>query len=162
MSRVSRGKDFLLIGFFLIVPAASFDDPSSSLTLRLEAPAEVRPGKTVSLKLKVKNGADRPVSFLLSGRPAHDFVITREDGREAWRWLHGKTVRPILAQKTLRPGEEWEIAAEWDQRDNLGIAVSPGVYRLRGVLNTGPPRKLETEMKRLFILPPGPLADPLS
>lgn len=157
-----QGKWFLLIGFFLIVPAVSFDDPSSlPLILRLEVPAEVRPGKTVPLMLRVRNDGDLSVSFLLSGYPAHDFVIVQADGREVWRWLHGQTVRPILVQKLLHPGEGWEIVAEWDQRDNLGIAVPPGVYRVRGVLNTGPPGKLETEMEQLVVLPPGPTVDPI-
>lgn len=64
-----------------------------------------------------------------------------------------QAIQPILELKTLKPGEELEFGAEWDQLDNDGDPIPGGTYFVRGVLNTEPPQKLETEPKRLIISP---------
>ena len=54
------------------------------------------------------------------------------------RWmakLEAKLWNPV----TLEPGEELEFVGEWEQVDNRGEPVPPGVYLVRGGLNLGPP-----------------------
>lgn len=123
------------------------------VVLELEAPAEVRVGETVPLKLLVTNASDRTVDLGLSGRPAYDFVVTLPDGTEVWRWLHEQAILEILAIVPLKPAEQREFSAEWTQRDNAGAAVPPGTYWIQSVLHTDWPQKLETEPKPLTIAP---------
>jgi hypothetical protein len=105
------------------------------------------------LKLKVKNVSQRPVEQALGGRPCYDFIVSKPDGTEVWRWSRGQVVQDILELKTLQAGEELEFAGEWKQRDNDGNAVPAGKYLVRGVLNADPPEKLETKPKPLTITP---------
>ena len=126
---------------------------SRELAVWLEMPADVPAGDTVSIKLKVRNTADHPVDLPLGGRPAHDIVVTRPDGTEVWRWLHGQIVEDILELRPLQPGEELTFAAEWEQVDSDGNRVPPGTYVVRGILNAEPGQELETEPKTLIITP---------
>jgi hypothetical protein len=124
---------------------------SSPLSLEVESP--VKAGETVALTLKWKNVEERPVSLTLGGKPAYDFIVTRPDGAEVWRWTHGQVRQDILESRTIEPGREVVFKAEWPQRDNEGRFVPPGAYSVRGILNTEPPEKLETPPKPLTITP---------
>lgn len=131
--------------------------PLQFLALWLGVPAEVQVGEIVPLKLKVKNTGECIFKLFLDGRPAHDFVVTKLDGTEVWRWLHGHPIRPAIVEKTLQPGEELEFAAGWDQRDNDGNPIPAGTYFVQGVLavlpsGQAPPQQLKTEWEQLIIL----------
>jgi hypothetical protein len=126
----------------------------SSLTLELEIPAEFQVGQPVPLKLKLRNTSQQPVELILGGRPPYDFVVTKQDGIEIWRWSHGQAIQAILEVRTLNPGEELEFTTEWQQLDNAGAPIRPDTYFVRGVLNSDPPQKLETEPKQLIITSP--------
>lgn len=147
-----------LLGMVLIAGCTPKEKELGSPTLWLEVPPKVRVGETVPLKLKLKNTTDRPVTLFLSGRPAYDFFVTKPDGTEVWRWLHGQFIQAVLERKILQPGEELEFAADWNQQDNEGRPTSPGTYWVQGVLtvmpNAMPPeQELKTKRKRLIILP---------
>jgi hypothetical protein len=124
---------------------------ASALTAQLELPTEVQVGKPVSLTFKLRNTRSHPVELILGGRPPYDFVITKEDGTEIWRWSQGQVIQFILEIKTLLPGEELEFATEWQQVTNAGAPVPPGTYWVWGIINLDPPEKLETEPTPLII-----------
>lgn len=124
---------------------------SSPLSLEVKSP--VKAGETVALTLKWKNVEDRPVSLTLGGNPAYDFIVTRPDGTEVWRWSHGQVSQDILESRTIEPGREVVFEAEWPQQDNEDKPVPPGAYSVHGILNTEPPEKLETPPKPLTISP---------
>jgi hypothetical protein len=121
--------------------------------LSLEVRSSVKAGETVALTLRWKNIDDHPVCLTLGGNPAYDFVVTRPDGAEVWRWSHGQVRQEILESRTLEPGGEVVFRAEWLQRDNEDNVVPPGAYSVRGILHTEPPEKLETAPKPLTITP---------
>ncbi len=123
------------------------------LALELQVPSDVPLGVTVPLKLILKNTGDQRMEVALGGRPAYDFAITRPDGTEIWRWMHGQAVQQILALIALSPGQELEFTAEWPQRDNAGTPVAAGAYEVRGVLNLEPPGRLATQAALLQIAP---------
>lgn len=132
--------------------------PLQYLTLWLEVTSEVQAGETVPLKLKVKNTGKCTFKLSLGGRPAYDFIVTKLDGTEVWRWLHGLPIRLAIEERFLQSGEELEFAADWNQQDNDGNPVPPGTYFVQGVLRVlpegkGPSQQLKTEQKRLIILP---------
>ncbi|MGH7573559.1 MAG: BsuPI-related putative proteinase inhibitor [Longimicrobiales bacterium] len=110
-----------------------------SLALTLEAPAQVRSGESVPLRLVLENRGDEPAEVELGGDPiAFDFVITADDGAEVWSRLEGVAVSDILQSRTLAPGETIEFTDSWEQRGNDGRRVSPGTYSVRGVLPVVP------------------------
>ena len=58
----------------------------------------------------------------------------------------------LLGNETLGPGEYLEFVGEWEQIDNRGEPVPPGVYSVRGMLNLDLPEKLVTEARELEVL----------
>jgi Intracellular proteinase inhibitor len=119
--------------------------------LSLEAPDEVATGQTVNLKLIWRNMTDRPVDLTLAGRPAYDFVVTSQEGKEIWRWLAGQAVQDLIEIKTVDPGQKLEFILEWQPVDQAGAALPPGNYRVHGVLNLEPPTMIKTKPKPLII-----------
>ena len=96
-------------------------------------------GETVRMKLTLRNVSDGTVNLVLGGRPPYDFEVSTPDGEQVWNWKCGKIINLPLDGKTLEPGEELEFVGEWEQVDNRGEPVPPGVYLMRGGLNWGPP-----------------------
>ncbi len=89
------------------------------------------------MTLTVENTAEETVALGLTGRPiAFDLTVTTADGAEVWSRLHGRTIPMILQMALLEPGQQLEFSDTWDQRDNRGRPVDPGVYQVRGVLPT--------------------------
>jgi hypothetical protein len=125
-----------------------------ALTMKLELPATVQSGQSVQLKFIMTNTSTQPVEVYLGGRPAHDFVVSAQDGSEVWRWSHDQTVQAILEITTLAPGEQREFTAEWPLVDNAGTAVPAGTYLVQGILNGDPPERWETERQQLTIVVP--------
>ena len=111
-------------------------------------------GETVEMKLTLRNAGDEPVSFYLGGSPAYDFVVSTTDGELVWHWMCAKFALASLGNETLEPGEELEFIGEWEQIDNRGEPVPPGVYSVRAVLNLDPPEKLVTEARELEVQMP--------
>ena len=62
--------------------------------------------------------------------------------------------RASLNIETLEPREELEFIGGWEQIDNRGEPVPPGVYSVRAVLNLDPPEKLVTEAHELEVQMP--------
>jgi hypothetical protein len=119
--------------------------------LTLEAPDEVEAGRTVNLKLIWRNLTDKPVELTLGGRPAYDFVVTTNEGKQVWRWLEGEMVQQILEIKTVDPGQKLEFTLEWQPVDQAGAALPPGRYLVQGILNLEPPAVIKTKPKPLTI-----------
>ena len=119
--------------------------------LTLEAPDEVEEGQTVNLKLIWRNLTDKAVELTLGGRPAYDFVVTTNEGKQIWRWLEGEMVQQILEIKTVDPGQKLEFTLEWQPVDQAGAALPPGRYLVQGILNLEPPAVMKTKPKPLTI-----------
>ena len=120
----------------------------------LEVVSQASYGETVPMKLRLRNVSDGSVSFFLGGRPPFDFVVSTVDGEQVWYWKCAKITLLPLDRKTLEPGEDMEFVGEWEQVDNRGEPVSPGVYLVRGVLSLDSPEKLVTEAHELQVQMP--------
>ena len=128
----------------------------------LEVVSQATYGETVQMKLTLRNVSDGSVSFFLGGRPPFDFVVSTADGEQVWHWKCAKITLLPLDSKTLEPGEELEFVGEWEQVDNLGEPVYPGVYFVRGVLSLDSPEKLVTEAHELQVQMPTTADSPSS
>ena len=120
----------------------------------LEVVSQAPYGETVEMKLTLWNAGDEPVSFFLGGWPAYDFVVSTPDGEQVWHWMCAKFTLASLNIETLEPREDLEFIGGWEQIDNRGEPVPPGVYSVRAVLNLDPPEKLVTEAHELEVQMP--------
>ena len=118
----------------------------------LEVVSQAPYGEPVQMKLALRNVSDGPVSFYLGGWPAYDFVVSTADEELVWHWMCAKFTLASLNIETLEPGEELEFISEWDQVDNRGEPVPPGVYLVGAVLNLDQSEKLVTETHKLEVL----------
>jgi hypothetical protein len=153
-------KGILISSLVLLVALAAtgcdWFKPEAPSPIKLElfvesAESGVERGDTVSLELRVwKFSVDE---LRLRSRPAHDFVITTEDGQEIWRWSHGRTIEDktyVLTQQGAL------LTGEWDQRDNQGLLVLPGTYWVKGILNLVQ-QQFVSKPARLIVQPGSPL-----
>ena len=124
----------------------------AAISYSLEAPFQVAYGKTVHIKLTLRNISDEPAQFYMGGIPAHDFVVATADGENIWRWQCGQIILQPLVRKTLEPGEELELVGQWEQVDNKAEPVPAGTYLIKGILYMGPPEKLVTPSHELQVL----------
>ena len=108
-----------------------------TLEVSMEVPTQATYGKTVPLKLTLRNVGDKSVAFLQGGKPYHDFVITTSDGKAVWYWGCAQYRFDVLGIGNLEPGEEKAFVEEWQQVNVSGEPVSPGIYLVHGVLETG-------------------------
>jgi len=122
-----------------------------ALSARVEAMGPV--GRTIRLKLWIKNESERRLTLMLGGRPAYNFLVKRPDGALVWEWQRGKIIQQILERRSLEPGEELTFEVTWRLVDARGRRVPPGEYVVQGVLNLEPPEKLLTDPLPLRIPP---------
>mgnify|MGYP001822729006 CR=1 FL=1 len=140
------------------VPAHSHPEAAAmdSVTATLRAPETTASGVPVALTLVVENTGSEPAVLYVTGRPpAVDVRVEDAEGRLVWRRLEGETVSMVLQVLRLAPGERREFDVEWDQRDEHGRPVPPGLYRVRGALLTEGGGSLTTDPEVLRIEPRG-------
>ena len=124
----------------------------AAISYSLEVPSQVAYGKTVQMKLTLRNIGDEPTQFYMGGIPAHDFVVATADGENIWRWQCGQIILQPLVGKTLEPGEELELVGQWEQVDHRGEPVPAGTYLIRGALMMELPENLVTPPHELKVL----------
>jgi hypothetical protein len=120
---------------------------TQNFTYWLEMPSEVPAGTKVTMLFKVKNTSNQVQTFS-HGSGGLKVVVTRQDGTKVYNspnYLHFSD----LYIRKLEPGEEYVITwNEWEQTDNNGTNVPPGIYIVQ-------PRYLESELptRQLTIVP---------
>ena len=108
-----------------------------TIKVSIEIPTKVTYGESVPLRLTLQNVGDERAAYVIGGKPYHDFVITTPDGDGVWNWNCAKVGPDVLYGSYLKPGEEREYVGEWQQVNIRGEPVSPGIYLVHGVLETG-------------------------
>ena len=74
------------------------------------------------ITLRVRNPGDHAIDVYMRGRsPTFDVIISREDGTKVWHLLQNEIIPAIALVRTLAPAEQFEVSAEWDGHDSLGI-----------------------------------------
>jgi len=160
-------KVLLLISFVVFTAGCMKNANPGGLLLWLEIPSHVSIGETVPLILKLKNISSHPI-VLGHASPAYNFIVTRSDGTEVWRWATGTL--DLVLSTTVNAGEEVEFTAEWDQRELRwddqggpikGNPVPPGTYWVQGIFHgnilekvyQGGTEYLKSKPKQLVIMP---------
>lgn len=84
-------------------------------------------GETVKFVYAVRNRSDAPITYQFTSSKLYDLWVKIGD-TEVYRWSKGKMFLTVMTTLKLDPSETREFKAEWDQKDNSGKDVGPGVY----------------------------------
>lgn len=114
--------------------------------------AQVQVGGTVRLEIEARNRGNHPIELTLRGRPAYDFVITKRNGTEVWRWSRGQISQDVSKVVKLYQRDQLSLKATWDQISNDGDPVPSDAYWVRGILHLES-QTIETQSVRLLIQP---------
>jgi hypothetical protein len=87
------------------------------------------------LTLGIRNTGAQPLTLYLRGRTiAFDFLVLDRSGNVVWQRLHDQVVPAVVQVVTLGPGERREFRDTFRLKTNDGRPVSPGNYRIIGLL----------------------------
>lgn len=84
-------------------------------------------GQPVEFVYAIRNRGSQPVTYTFSSAKQFDVWVKLGD-KEIFRHSKGRVYATAITRLTLRPGETKTFAARWDQRDEKGNQVGPGVY----------------------------------
>lgn len=112
--------------------------PPPGLALALEVGSPQGPEGSIPLTFVLHNPGDHAVTIHPGGGcpgiSSFDLTVER-DGKEVWsRFRNVEAVCGALLQLTLEPDQQETFGDTWDRRDNDGQSVSPGTYKVTGVL----------------------------
>jgi hypothetical protein len=117
--------------------------PVTAENPRLVVSAESAPGG-LKLEMLVVNVSDKLLPFKYNSSQNYDFVITDPaTGQEVWRWSRGTVFAQVVRSDSIRGSSKWTYSEVWNRRDNDKNPVSPGRYRLVGILSSQPPIQSE-------------------
>ena len=107
--------------------------PNANLPVVLKSDkATYRRGETLSFTITLRNASDQTQTLSFNSGQNFD-LIARRAGADAnvapvWRWATGKAFTFEIRDVSLRPGEEREFTATWDQSVGDVQAVPRGSY----------------------------------
>ncbi len=87
-----------------------------------------RQGERVVLLLVLTNRGTAARQVQCGSARTHDASVSTQDGRELWRWSHGRLFAQRLTEIRLEAGKSREFRIDWDQTTSDGDAVQPGEY----------------------------------
>jgi hypothetical protein len=74
----------------------------------------VRDGGRVTLRLRVANGSDAPVTLDFPSGQRYDFTAIAPSGETLWSWSADKAFPQAFGSITLQPGAALEYEAQWE------------------------------------------------
>jgi hypothetical protein len=109
------------------------------LSARLEAPDTVRLSDGLTLRLLVRNDTDSQIMLPVSweGDFAFDPIARDTEGRVVWHRLFGQYLSAVGVSRIIKPHETTTYRATWNLRDQGGVLVPPGAYRITSRLIGG-------------------------
>lgn len=100
--------------------------------------------------LTVINTSDKLLPFKFRSSKSYDFAVIDDlTGQEVWRWSLRMFFTDVIRQEAIRPNRNWTFEVTWNHRDNDLNMVTPGKYRVVGIVATDPP--IESEPATLEI-----------
>lgn len=113
-------------------------EAQTQTVVELEHPGRVALGRSIQVTVHLRNQGPGPVDLGLTGDPvAVDLWVRNESGRLVWERLHGQMGNLVLQLRRLEAGEAMTFEYEWDLRDNDGVLLPPGRYRLEARVPAG-------------------------
>jgi intracellular proteinase inhibitor BsuPI len=101
--------------------------------------------------LTVINTSDKLLPFKFRSSKSYDFAVIDElTGQEVWRWSQRMFFTSnVMREEAIRPNRNWTFEVTWNHRDNDLNMVTPGKYKVVGIVATDPP--IESEPATLEI-----------
>lgn len=90
------------------------------------------PGEAISMSLSLTNCSQDPKSLFYPDSQRYEFIVEDEDDNELWRWSQDQIFTQALGEETIEPGETVTYTEAWDQRDQDGESLPPGLYQIFG------------------------------
>jgi hypothetical protein len=126
--------------------AHHYPPPAELLEMKLvEVPEVIEQGRTVELKMEVKNLRDEDLRLAVGGAPAFqsshpeyygqfDFMVTAFDENTLyWRYYYKFGRLDGILGVEISAGETLVLTHEWDGRDVNGQIMKPGRYNITGL-----------------------------
>jgi hypothetical protein len=110
------------------------------ITIELTAPATVKRGAEVPIRVKVHNGSTRALSVGFGRQRVFDVLVSRAQGRAdssaVWSLpTFYSTVRDVTVTDPVPPGRDTVFAVTWPGVDDAGRTVPPGASRIRATVS---------------------------
>ena len=87
----------------------------------------------------VTNVSDKLLPFQFRSSQTYDFVIhDAATNREVWRWSNGNFFTQVVRSEAIRAGGKWQFEVVWNRKDNDGMPVPAGQYRVTAMLMSSP------------------------
>ncbi len=131
-----------------VVAAPAGNTPTAAPSTTSEVTAENpvlsvsvdRDAEGLKLELLVVNTTNKLLPFRFTSSKTYDFIIQDPaTGQEVWRWSNRMMFSQVIRSDSIRGNSKWTFTEVWNLRDNDDNRVSPGRYRLTGVLSAQPP-----------------------
>lgn len=90
------------------------------------------PTETVGMRLLVRNDGDDPMKLQFGSGKTYDFYLRDHAGRVLWRWSDGRVFTMALVERTLAPGDSYEVKETLDLSAVSGLGE--GIYCLSAEL----------------------------
>jgi hypothetical protein len=90
--------------------------------------------------LTIVNVSDKLLPFSFKSGQSYDFAVAdASTGQEIWRWSLRMFFTQVIRQEAIRPNGRWTFEITWNHRDNNLNLVTPGKYKVVGIVATQPP-----------------------
>lgn len=115
--------------------------PPPPLLLELEMQDTVSRDSELVIRMVLRNESDEAVEVVFSGPATRDgepntyFAAIGDSDRPIWSSGDFVFLDALAGKELLRPGDERVFEEVWDLRSNRNRRLSPGTYRLYGVLD---------------------------
>lgn len=76
-------------------------------------PAVVEAGEGVGLAVNLRNNGGQPQTLGFRSAQRAEFWVTREDGREVWRFSDGRSFAQVLEDEVIPPQSGTSFTATW-------------------------------------------------
>ena len=134
---IPRDAVELTVGCDWPSPLPHNDPPGEKFSYTVETTPVAAYGETIELKQTLQTTRRAPVTIALGGIPYHAFVVETPDGELVWHSDCGRGHLLPIVYEIITPGFPLEIGGAWEQVDNRGEPVPPGIYVVRGLLDMG-------------------------
>lgn len=94
--------------------------------------------QSVPIRITIHNDSRQSVPLIYPTIQRYDFYITDSDQNEIWRWSNNQSFPCIFLVYHLGPNEMLSYTTTWEQVDDDGQSVMPGLYYVSGVIAQNP------------------------
>ncbi|MBM7622816.1 BsuPI-related putative proteinase inhibitor [Sporohalobacter salinus] len=136
-----ENPDYLEVGQILLIPDGeeikiqvnNFDYQiiNGLLLISFTDQNSYQSGEIVNLNLIKVNISNSPIELTYSTSQRVDF-IARSLGQQVWQWSQNRKFAQIIETIELAPSEALVYQENWNQKNNRGQQVEPGIYQITG------------------------------